>query len=117
MVNEPEALELTLKKFVTDTNFLKSELQSIAPTLVEYFKTTDVPFSNGNKVNFETGNSDEILKNLSKRIYSTRNSIVHSKETSKSKYTPFKDDKDLINEIYLMRVIAEIVIIANSKEL
>ena len=117
LVNEPEALELTLKKFITDTNFLKSELQSIAPTLVEYFKTTDVPFSNGNKVNFETGNSDEILKNLSKRIYSTRNSIVHSKETNKSKYTPFKDDKDLINEIYLMRVIAEIVIIANSKEL
>jgi len=117
LVNEPEALELTLKKFIDDTDFLKSELEDISPALINYFKTTEVPFSNGNKVNFESGTRDEILKNLSKRIYSTRNAIVHSKETDKSKYTPFKDDKHLFQEIYLMRLISEIVIISNSKEL
>ncbi len=116
-LNEPEALELTLKKFVKDIPYLASELTTISPTLVEHFKTKEVPFSKGNKVNFENTNTNEIYANLAKRIYLTRNSIVHSKETDKSKYTPFRDDKDLLTEIYLLRLIAEIVIIENSKEL
>lgn len=117
LLNEPEALELTLRKFVKDIPYLSNELTTISPTLIEYFKTTDVPFSKGNKVNFENTDTNEIYKNLAKRIYLTRNSIVHSKETDKSKYTPFRDDKDLLTEIYLLRLIAEIVIIENSKEL
>lgn len=117
LLNEPEALELTLRKFIKDIPYLANELTTISPTLIEYFKTTDVPFSKGNKVNFENSNVNEIYTNLAKRIYLTRNSIVHSKETDKSKYTPFRDDKDLLTEIYLVRLIAEIVIIENSKEL
>lgn len=117
LLNEPEALELTLRKFVKDIPYLTKELTTISPTLIDYFKTTDVPFSKGNKVNFENTNVSEIYTNLAKRIYLTRNSIVHSKETDKSKYTPFRDDKDLLTEIYLLRLIAEIVIIENSKEL
>ena len=116
-LNEPEALELTLKKFVKDIPYLASELTTISPTLVEHFKTKEVPFSKGNKVNFENANTNEVYVNLAKRIYLTRNSIVHSKETDKSKYTPFRDDKDLLTEIYLLRLIAEIVIIENSREL
>lgn len=116
-LNEPEALELTIKRFVTDLGYLANELNTISPNLVEYFKTTEVSFSKGNKVNFDSINNDEIYANLAKRIYSTRNSIVHSKETDKSKYTPFRDDKDLLKEIYLLRLISEIVIISNSKEL
>ncbi|PWV46449.1 hypothetical protein [Chitinophaga sp. S165] len=116
-LNELEALELTLKKFVRDLPFLSSELITISSTLVEYFKTTEVSFSRGNKVNFESTNTNEIYVNLAKRIYLTRNSIVHSKETDKSKYTPFRDDQYLTKEIYLLRLIAEIVIIDNSKEL
>lgn len=116
-LNEPEALELTIKRFVTDLKYLADELNTISSNLVEYFKTTEVSFSRGNKVNFDSVNDDEIYTNLAKRIYSTRNSIVHSKETDKSKYVPFRDDKDLLKEIYLLRLISEIVIIANSKEL
>lgn len=116
-INEPEALELTLKKFVTDLEYLKTELNTISPKLIEHFKTTEVSFSKGNRVNFDSKNLNEIYTNLSKRIYYTRNSIVHSKETEKTKYTPFSDDKDLLNEIYLLRLISEIVIINNSKEL
>ncbi|TDE50033.1 hypothetical protein [Flavobacterium sp. GT3P67] len=116
-INEPEALELTLKKFVTDLEYLKTELNTISPKLLEHFKTTEVSFSKGNRVNFDSNNLNEIYTNLAKRIYYTRNSIVHSKETEKTKYTPFSDDKDLLNEIYLLRLIAEIVIINNSKEL
>ena len=116
LLNEPEALELTLKKFVKDISYLSSELTKISIELTEYYKTKEVPFSKGNRVNFESTNTDEIFKNLSKRIYATRNSIVHSKDTDKSKYTPFRDDKELLTEIYLLRLIAEIVIIENSKE-
>lgn len=116
-LNEPEALELTLKKFVKDIPYLVSELTTISPTLIEYFKSNEVPFSKGNRVNFENANTNEVYKNLAKRIYLTRNSIVHSKETDKSKYTPFRDDKELLTEIYLLRLIAEIIIIENSKEL
>ena len=115
--NEPEALELTLKKFVKDLSYLASELRIISPSLIDYFKSIEVPFSRGNRVNFESKNNIEIYSNLAKRIYLTRNSIVHSKDTDKSKYTPFRDDKDLLTEIYLLRLIAEIVIIENSKEL
>jgi hypothetical protein len=116
-INEPEALELTLKKFVKDLPYLASELKTISPTLIDYFKSTEVPFSKGNKVNFDSNNNVEIYSNLAKRIYLTRNSIVHSKDTDKSKYTPFRDDKNLLTEIYLLRLIAEIVIIENSREL
>lgn len=116
-INELEALELTLKKFVTDLGYLKNELNIISSKLIEHFKTTEVSFSKGNRVNFDSNNENEIYTNLAKRIYFTRNSIVHSKETEKTKYTPFSDDKDLLNEIYLLRLIAEIVIISNSKEL
>lgn len=116
-INEPEALELTLKKFVKDLPYLASELRTISPTLIDYFKSTEVPFSKGNRVNFDSNNNVEIYSNLAKRIYLTRNSIVHSKDTDKSKYTPFRDDKDLLTEIYLLRLIAEIVIIENSREL
>lgn len=116
-INELEALELTLKKFVNDIDYLKTELETISLILIEYFKTVEVSFCRGNRVNFENQNTEEIYKNLAKRIYLTRNSIVHSKDTEKNKYTPFRDDKDLLNEIYLLRLISEIVIIENSKEL
>lgn len=116
-INEVEALELTLTKFIIDINDFKTSLNEFSYDLIEYFKTTEVGFSTGNKVNFDSTNEEEIFKNLSKRIYKTRNSIVHSKETEKTKYIPFKDDKELVNEIYLLRLIAEYVIIESSREL
>lgn len=114
-INELEALELVLRKYLTNIEEIRNELDSVDTNLITFFKTTEVPFSKGNKVNFEV--ETEVFKNLSKRIYYTRNSIVHSKETEKEKYIPFKDDKELINEIYLMRIIAEKIIVNNSKEI
>ncbi|WP_423737520.1 hypothetical protein [Chitinophaga caseinilytica] len=115
-VNELEALELTLKKYIIDIDEIKSELNEIQGNLSDYYKVNEVPFSRGNQVNFDLS-PDEIFKALSKRIYYTRNAIVHSKETDKKKYTPFKDDKYLLPEIYLMRLLTERIIIDNSKEI
>jgi hypothetical protein len=116
-INELEALELTLRRFIPETNDLKSSLEIINPTLIDYYKSNDVSFSRGNKVNLNSENEDEIYKNLAKRIYQTRNCIVHSKEAQKAKFTPFKDDKELLMEIYLVRLIAESVILNDSEEL
>lgn len=115
-INELEALELTLRKYIPDFSELKEELNQLNLNLFEYFKSNEVPFSKGNKVNFDLSD-EEIYKTLSKRIYFTRNAIVHSKETDKSRYIPFKNDKELLPEIYLMRVLTEYIIIANSREI
>lgn len=115
-INEPEALQLVIDKFIPDFNELKIELNSYDNTLISYFKSQEIEFSNGNRVNFDESR-DKILKNLRDRIYKTRNSIVHSKETEKSKYLPFKHDNILQKEIFLMRIIAEKIIIGSSKEI
>jgi hypothetical protein len=115
-INEPEALRLVLEKFIEDFNEIKEEIDAYDPSLLNYYKTNEVSFSKGNKVNFSEG-KDTILKNLRERIYKTRNSIVHSKDTDKSKYLPFKHDKELGKEIILMRIIAEKIIIGSSDEL
>lgn len=93
-INEPEALRLVLEKFIIDFDELKDEIGTYDSSLLEYYKTNEVSFSKGNRVNFEE-ERQAILKNLRERIYKTRNSIVHSKDTDKTKYLPFKHDKEL----------------------
>lgn len=115
-INEPEALRLVMDKFLVDFSELKEEINIYDSSLLRYYKTKEISFSKGNKVNFKE-DRDTILKNLRERIYKTRNSIVHSKETDKVKYLPFKHDKELSKEIILMRIIAEKIIIGSSREL
>ena len=119
LLQEDEALILTLKKFINNIESLKDELNGFDPDLINYYKTTEVIFSKGNKVNFDVANNDEVFKNLANRIYLTRNAIVHSKETGKekNKYLPFTHDRYLIKENILMRIIAESVIFESSKEI
>lgn len=115
-INEPEALRLVLDNFINDFNEIKTEISIYDPQLLLHYKSSEVSFSKGNKVNFDE-DREVILKNLRERIYKTRNSIVHSKETDKSKYLPFKHDKELSKEIILMRIIAEKIVIGSSNEL
>src|SRR5690606_5901950 len=115
-INEPEALRLVLDKFIEDFDELKNNIKIYDEVLLNYYKSNEVSFSKGNRVNFDEERS-VILKNLRERIYKTRNSIVHSKDTDKSKYLPFKHDKELSREIILMRIIAEKIVIGSSDEL
>jgi hypothetical protein len=115
-INEQEALELTIKQHV-DINNILNILNSIDSNLIDYYKNTEVSFSKGKRVDLSFSNHDKIFENLARRIYQTRNSIVHSKESDKSKYIPFRDDKELDKEVILMRYIAEEVLIATSEEL
>ena len=115
--SEQDALELTIKKYIPEILEIKNDEVYLNPNLIQYFKSKEVPFSKGNKVNFESEQKDEIIKNLSKRIYLTRNSIVHSKDNDKEKYKPFKDDKDLVPEVLLIRLLAEKIIINTSEQI
>lgn len=110
--NEKEALKLVLKKYVS-LDQLKDSLNDYDSSLIESYKTKEVSFSHGDKIDF---NSDEetVYKNISNRIYKTRNSIVHRKEGDKPQYIPYKNEKQLLNEIPLMNILSEEVIIQSA---
>jgi len=116
-VNEKEALVLTLKKYVPELNLLKDGLNDISSSIVAYLKTNDSPFG-GSKVDFDMLESKGVYTALANRIYTTRNAIAHSKETlAKDKFIPYKHDKELLNEVILIKCVAEETIINSSKEL
>jgi hypothetical protein len=112
---EKNALKLTIRTYVTDFNKILSEIQLYNQDLLTYYQTTNSPFSTSDKVDISDQNIDRLIDQLSKRIYNTRNAIVHSKESSEKKmYIPFRDDKDLIKEIPLIRFLAEEIVISSS---
>lgn len=114
--DELEALELVLKKYV-DIEKLKNEIDEIDSELVDYYDKTKVDFSEGVAVNFNDKIS--LCKNVAKRIYYTRNALVHYKSNdlnikNKGLYSPIKDRKTLLKELPLIRILAEEVIINTS---
>ena len=116
-MNEEDALQLVLTKYVPDLERLRDNLNDASTKIVDYLKTTESPFS-ASKIDFEAKEQIGVYTSLTHRIYATRNAIAHSKESiSKKKFVPFKHDKALINEVLLMRIIAEEVIINSSKEM
>jgi hypothetical protein len=111
--SEVEALRLCIVKFV-DLNELKQKLNEYDDTLIDFYRSNKVDFSSGVEVDFDSAEVEQVYKSLTKRIYSTRNALVHSKDGEKSKYTPFKDDRSLVKEVPLMRFISEMVILEES---
>lgn len=114
IINEREAIRLTLNKYI-DISKLKVSLNNLDNSLLMYYEQNEIRFSKGEKIPFSNNNTDEIIKKMANRIYNTRNSLVHSKETDKSKYVPFEHDDQLMREIPLMRLIAEEIIIETSE--
>lgn len=112
--NEQEALALTLQNFV-DLDTLVQKIKEYDESLIEFYKINNVGFSGGDAVNLEINDQQSIWLNLSKRIYKTRNAVVHSKESEKGKYTPFEHEKILVKEVPLIRFIAELIIIKSSE--
>ncbi|AZU62571.1 hypothetical protein [Neobacillus mesonae] len=103
---------MTLSKYI-NLDALRIKLDEYDSKLVPYYKDNTVLFSKGDKIDLNR-HEEQTFSKLAARIYKTRNSIVHSKDGEKSKFIPFTDDKFLINEIPLMRFIAEDIIIENS---
>lgn len=112
--SESEALRLSLSRFV-NVSQLADKLDEYDAAIVEYYANTEVPFSKGPTVSLRSGDVDRIIKDLTRRIYATRNSLVHSKDGDKARYTPFKDERSLVAEVPLMRFVSEMVILAVSE--
>ncbi len=121
---ELEALTLTLQRFI-DVTEIKNLISWYDPYLIEYYQNNEVKFSNGPKINWNE-EKEHVIQMIAKRIYNTRNSIVHSKDLYKPnkgdlkklpKYIPFKHDKELQREIPRLRFIAEEVIIKSSSQI
>lgn len=115
--DERTGLLLCLKKHVRDLDILKSTINAIDSTAIEYYKSETVPFaSEGGIINFDDS-QEAVYATIRNRVYSVRNAIVHSKEGEKLRYEPFKHDKELLKEIPLIRAIAEEIIVNSAKNL
>jgi hypothetical protein len=112
--SESEALRLSITKFI-DMPKLIEQLDEYDPSLIDYYSNSEVPFSSGAKIAFRSGEIERIIKEMGRRIYATRNSLVHSKDGDKVRYTPFKDERSLLMEVPLMRFISEMVILSTSE--
>lgn len=113
--SEQEALRLTLAKYV-DTSELASKLNEYSPDILDYYQGNEVPFSKGPPVDIRSRNFDVVIKDISRRIYLTRNSLVHSKDGDRQRYTPFKDERALLSEIPLLRFISEQIIVGTAQQ-
>ena len=111
--SELEALRLTLERYV-NLSVLVGKLREYDDSLIEYYRTNQVPFCNGPCVDLESNDARQSIVILAKRISQTRNAIVHSKESEKGKYFPFEHDKLLSKEVPLLRFTAELIIIESS---
>lgn len=113
--SESEALRLTLEKYI-DISELTSKINEYSPALLEYYRLNEVPFAKTPTVDLTSHDHKAIIKNLGRRIYDTRNALVHSKDGDKQRYTPFKDERALLSEVPLLRFISEQVIVGTSSQ-
>jgi hypothetical protein len=111
--SELEALRLTIERYAKLDEIVE-KIKGYDETLIDYFRTTEVSFSGGDTFDMENADTGRVFRQISSRIYRTRNAIVHSKESEKSRYIPFEHDKILVKEVPLLRFIAELVIIESS---
>lgn len=114
--DELESLELVIRKYI-DIDNLKTKIKNINSELVDYYDKGTISFSKGIPINFNDKNN--LCKNIAKRIYFTRNALVHYKsndlnQKEKGIYRPFNDRKELLKEVPLIRILAEEVIINDS---
>lgn len=120
-VPETDSLLLTLENYIS-IDELKARLEFISVSSINHYKSNEVTFSKGSKVDLLSSNEELIYKNLKNRIYKTRNSIVHNKINEDNKdenliYNPFEDEEELKKEIPLMRAIAEQVITKTAEKI
>lgn len=118
-INEQEAIELTLKKYIPNPAELAKEIKEIDHSSLNYYKLNTVPFSKGDQIDFDILPTEKLYKKLAARIYKTRNSIVHYKSNDlrlkeRNVYETMNNEPDLFKELPLMQAIAELIIIATA---
>lgn len=110
--NELESLKFVLGEYII-IDEVKKRIENISQGSVQYYQTTKVQFCSAPTIPWSDMNG--VYTYIAKRIYYTRNSLVHSKSgKNQSRYRPYKDDICLQREIPLVKAIAELIIINSS---
>lgn len=113
--NELESLKFVLSEYISISE-LKTKIDSYTSNGTSYYQNSKVSFCDAPIISWN--NTDGVLTQIAKRIYFTRNALVHSKSSkNKERYRPYKDERDLQNEIPLVKAVAEAIIINSSKML
>lgn len=111
--NELESLKYVLNEYVTVAD-LQKRISTIDPNALNYYQNNKVAFCNAPVIGWS--DSQGIFTQLAKRIYFTRNSLVHSKSgKNRERYRPYQDEKQLQLEIPLVKAVAEVIIINSSE--
>ena len=111
--NELESLKYVLKEYVSIDD-LKTRINTIDSNALNYYQNNKVSFCNAPITGW--ADSQGVFTQMAKRIYFTRNSLVHSKSgKNKERYRPYQDEKQLQLEIPLVKAVAEAIIINSSK--
>jgi hypothetical protein len=111
--NELESLKFVLGEFIS-VEELKNRINNFDDTALMYYQNTKVPFCNAAVISWN--DAQGILTQIAKRIYHTRNSLVHSKSgKSDERYRPYKNEPQLQQEIPLVKAVAELIIINSSE--
>ncbi|MEN6459962.1 MAG: hypothetical protein ABFC94_01145 [Syntrophomonas sp.] len=110
--NELESLKFVLSEFI-NIDDLKKRINDIDETALSYYQETKVPFCNATAISWN--DPQNIVTQLAKRIYYTRNSLVHSKSgKNNERYRPYENEKELQREVPLVKAVAELIIINSS---
>ena len=113
--NEFESLKYVLVEYVPIEE-LKNMINELDSHAIAYYQNNCVPFTTSKKTKIAWMDINAVYTNLATRIYETRNALVHSKsEQLNNQYRPYKNKKDLISEMALIRSVAELVIINSSE--
>ena len=111
--NELESLKYVLNEYVPIDD-LKTRIQAIDSNAIQYYQSNKATFCNAPVIGWS--DLQGIYNQLARRIYITRNSLVHSKSgKNKERYRPYKDEKHLELEIPLVKAVAELIIINSSE--
>ena len=111
---EFKSLKDVLKKYV-NIEELTDTLKKLDSESVSYYQNNMVSFCKSPVLQWK--DSQGICSQIARRIYSTRNALVHSKGGKDTeRYKPYKDVTSLYKEIPLVRAIAEIIIIKSGKK-
>ncbi len=111
--NELESLKYVLHEYVS-IDELKTRINEMDVNALNYYQNNKVGFCNAPVIGW--ADSQGAFAQIAKRIYFTRNSLVHSKSgKNKERYRPYQDEKQLQLEIPLVKAVAEAIIINSSE--
>lgn len=112
--NELESLKYVLNEYIS-VEELKTRINIINSDALDYYQKHKVSFCNAPVIVWSDSQEVFVLQ-LAKRIYYTRNSLVHSKSgKNRNRYRPYQDEKHLQLEIPLVKAVAEAIIINSSE--